>query len=109
MARSDRNRRTTAPKATSSHWLWGIMALVILILYGRSLSHGFVLDDDLYILQDPLVQQGLPGIPKAFTQGSLTHFAGSDFQVYRPVTMAVFTLQGSLFGNDAGTFHLVSP
>jgi tetratricopeptide (TPR) repeat protein len=84
------------------------MALVIIILYGRSLSHGFVLDDDLYILQNPLVQQGLPGIPKAFTQGSLTHFAGSNFQVYRPVTMAVFALQRSLFGNDAGAFHLVS-
>jgi tetratricopeptide (TPR) repeat protein len=108
MARSDRNRRSPAPKATSSYWPWAIIALAIFVLYGRSLSHGFVLDDDLYILQNPLVQQGVAGIPQAFTQGSLTHFAGSNFQVYRPVTMVVFALQKSIFGNDAGAFHLVS-
>jgi tetratricopeptide (TPR) repeat protein len=107
MARPPRNLRT--PQApTRTYWPWAIMALFVLVLYGRTLSYGFVLDDDLYIVQNPLVQQGSSGIYKAFTQGSLTHFAGSNFQVYRPVTMALFAVQKSLFGNDAGAFHFVN-
>ncbi len=78
---------------------------LIVLLYGRTLGFDFVLDDGLFILNNPVVQKGISGIPAAFSQGSMLHFKGGNFQIYRPLQISFFCLEKQFFGFTPGAFH----
>lgn len=98
------NNNTTA---ASSYWKYALVALVFLV-YGSTIKFEFVLDDDLFVRNHPMVQQGVTSIPSAFTQGSMPHFKGSNFQIYRPAVVSFFTLQHAIFGNKPAGYHFVN-
>jgi Tfp pilus assembly protein PilF len=85
-----------------------IFAIVILIVYGQTLRFGFVLDDDLYIVKNPTLQNGISYIPQTFLHGISEHFKGSNFMGYRPITMSLFIVEYSIFGLNPTAFHLVN-
>lgn len=82
--------------------------VVILVLYGRSIGFDFVLDDDLFIKNNPLVQKGILGIGQTFYHGSLEYFRGSNLQVYRPMLLTAFCIEKTMFGNSPGGFHFIN-
>ena len=86
----------------------GIFFFLILLLYGKTIGFEFSLDDGLFIVNNPVVQKGISGIGEAFTQGSMLHFKGGNFQIYRPVQISVFCIEKQLFGFTPGAFHFVN-
>ena len=81
---------------------------MVFLVYGSTVKFDFVLDDDLFVRNHPMVQEGVSAIPSAFSQGSMPHFKGSNFQIYRPAVVAFFTLEHTLFGNKPGGYHFVN-
>ena len=95
-------------KANSSLFFKIVFAIVIIIVYGQTLRFGFVLDDDLYIVKNPTVQNGISFIPQTFFHGISEHFKGSNFMGYRPATMSLFIIEYSVFASNPAGFHLVN-
>ncbi len=85
-----------------------IFALVIIVVYGQTIRFGFVLDDDLYIVKNPLVQNGIYNIPNTFLHGISEHFKGSNFMGYRPATVSLYIIEKSIFGMNPQAFHFVN-
>ncbi|NNJ90267.1 MAG: hypothetical protein HKP55_01215, partial [Gammaproteobacteria bacterium] len=80
-----------------------ILVIVTFALYAQVSSHGYILfDDDKYIINNPLVNQGLSleALYKVFTQ---THLSN-----WHPLTTATQMLDVELFGMDLGKHHLVN-
>ncbi len=76
-----------------------LFGLVIFILYGNSLGHGYNLDDELVTSTDrqahPLIEKGIAGIPEIF----ITNYAVNSEQnyEYRPITLCTFAIEKSFF------------
>ncbi|MES2747572.1 MAG: hypothetical protein V4648_04290 [Bacteroidota bacterium] len=81
---------------------------LILFLYGQTVKYDFALDDELFIMNNPKVEKGFAGIGDAFTKGSLDHFIGSNFQIYRPLQISLFCIEKQLFGFNARGFHFMN-
>jgi tetratricopeptide (TPR) repeat protein len=95
-------------KANSSLLYKILFAIVIIIVYGQTLGFGFVLDDDLYIVKNPSIQNGITYIPQTFLHGISEHFKGSNFMGYRPATMCLFIIEYAIFGLNPAAFHFVN-
>jgi hypothetical protein len=80
-----------------------LLALLTLLLYLPVRQHGFIVyDDNLYVTENRMVQQGLSwaGVKWAFT----TLHASN----WHPVTWLSHMLDWELFGGNAGAHHLVN-
>jgi tetratricopeptide (TPR) repeat protein len=84
------------------------LLLLILVIYGRTTKYEFTLDDDLFVINNPTVQKGISGISEAFSKGSLEHFRGSNFQIYRPGSISLLCIEKQFFGNDPAGFHFMN-
>ncbi len=91
----------------SSTRIYEILLLVIpLLLFAQTISFQYVLDDELFIANHPLVQQGVSAIPEIFTQKSLGYMDTENTQQpYRPVTLSLFALEQSISSNSPGMAH----
>ena len=96
---------------TRLHYL--LVFSLAIILYGNTLHHAFVLDDDAVIVRNTFVQQGVGGIKAIFTNDSYAGFEriGQGASIleggrYRPLSLALFALIYALFGTDPLPFHL---
>jgi tetratricopeptide (TPR) repeat protein len=93
-------------------WSYKQQALTIgflaFIAYFNTLQHGFVLDDDVALLQNNFVQEGISGIPKIFSHGYLYGFNQKNDQSYRPMVLMQYAVIKSLFGNKAQAYHLMN-
>ncbi len=72
-------------------------------LYFQSLKFGYVLDDLMVIQQNEYTQKGLAGLGKIFTEDSFTGYFKQQTKLleggrYRPLSLATFALEISLFG-----------
>jgi hypothetical protein len=85
------------------------------LLYANTLTHGFVLDDDIVIHQNMYTQKGVEGIPGILTKDTFFGYfkvEGKDNLVsggrYRPLTLVIFALLYQLFGPNTFMFHLLT-
>lgn len=85
-----------------------LLIVLIALLYGRTIDYQFTLDDDLFIVNNPTVQKGMAGIQESFTKGSIEHFKGSNFQIYRPMMIGFFCFEQQLFGMNPSGFHFMN-
>ncbi len=108
MATSAKSAKKSSVAKQPSTAIKYLLIVVALLLYGKTIEYEFVLDDDLFIKNHPAVQAGIKTIPSDFVHGSMEHFKGSNFQIYRPATVSLFTVEKSLFGNSPKPFHLVN-
>jgi len=108
MTKPASKKKATPSTGNHTGWITALLLGAVLLLYGSSLSFDFTLDDDLFIRNHPLVQKGMAGIPGSFTEGSTSHFKGSNFEIYRPFLLSAFCIQKSLFGFQPGGYHFVS-
>lgn len=108
-AMAGKQKAPKRPTANSgSVWYPLLLVSVVFLMYGKSMNYGFVLDDDLFIRNNPVVQKGVSGIADAFDRPSLEHFKGSNFQMYRPAVITAFCIQRSLFRFEPGPYHFVN-
>ena len=71
-----------------------LLSLFAFLLYVNTLQHGFVLDDNLAIAENPKVTKGISGIPEIFAQPYRENCFGGC--LYRPVTLSTFAIDWSM-------------
>lgn len=82
-----------------------LFILTAFVLYGNTLNHEFVLDDDVVFLQNKYVQKGFGGISDIVSHGFLTGFNGSNDQSYRPLVLINYAIERQLFDNNPKAGH----
>ena len=78
------------------------------LLYANTLSHGYVLDDDVVYLKNKDVQAGLKGISSILHHSFIYGFTGHNDQSYRPVVLILFAIEKEVFGNNPHVGHFVN-
>ena len=83
---------------------WIRIALVVLgfILYGASVGFDYTLDDDLFVVKNEKVQNGISAIPSIFISGTKSLIGTLP---YRPVVLSSFAIEQSLFDNNPAVRH----
>jgi tetratricopeptide (TPR) repeat protein len=93
-------------KALLSPWIRVVgVVIIVFILYGKTLSFGYVLDDDL-VFKNNQVELGISGIGDIISSGYLEGFNGQSFS-YRPLTLITFAIERSLFSDSIPMSRLV--
>lgn len=93
--------------APSRRWRIHVLALFLLAcaVYANTLAHGFVTDDNLQLLKNPLVTD-FHHIPAIFS-GSVAGFIGNTDNYYRPVHLLVYMFLYYLAGFNPFAYHLL--
>jgi hypothetical protein len=81
------------------------LILFVFILYGNSIMHDYVLDDDMFTRNNVFVQKGFSGIGYLFKKGFLYGFNGENDQSYRPIPLTFLATEVQLFGNNPHVHH----
>lgn len=112
MAKQNSKKSKSKKKQVSSPtptWIYaiGIFAFAFL-LYANTISHGFVLDDDLVCNKNQHVQNGFAGLKDIFTHSWYHGFTGTTDRYYRPMMLAGFAVETSLLGTKASVYHFMN-
>lgn len=83
-----------------------ILFFIILIIFGKTATYDFVVDDKLIILENIYVNKGLSGFGQLIT--AILSGDSSVIGTTRPVTMLSHAIDVSMFGLNAGTHHLMN-
>jgi len=75
------------------------------LLYGNTLKHDYVLDDDIVTRGNKFVQQGIEGISSLVKKGYYYGFNGDNEGAYRPLVSINFAIEKELFGNNPHASH----
>lgn len=101
------------PKSTT--WQVIVLFLAGFLMYANTLHHGFVLDDEVVIVHNRFVQQGVNGIPELFANDSFRGYNRNAEQAevvqggrYRPFSLVVFAVLHSLFGTSPFVYHALA-
>lgn len=83
------------------------------LFYGNTLFNDYSLDDAIVITQNQFTKKGIEGIPDLFKYESFTGFFGIKKNLvsggrYRPLSMATFALEYSVFGLNPHISHLIN-
>ncbi|HLP93920.1 MAG TPA: hypothetical protein VK168_07770 [Saprospiraceae bacterium] len=121
MATKNTASKKTAPKTTAplspthffqtGFWLENLYACLVLtgvvfLLYGLTISFGYLQDDQIYIWDNAFVQKGFAGLAEIFGNDSLLGFY-KDPKImleggrYRPLPLATFAMEIGLFGKES--------
>jgi tetratricopeptide (TPR) repeat protein len=93
-SRSSTKHTRQSTKKISDRTIALLLALFAFLLYVNTLHHGYVLDDNLAIADNPNVTKGISGIPHIFTQPYRENCFGGC--LYRPVTLSTFAIEWSM-------------
>ncbi|MES2799838.1 MAG: hypothetical protein V4638_07465 [Bacteroidota bacterium] len=85
-------------------WFW--MGLVV-VLYGNTLGHEYVIDDQIVVTNNSLTKEGISAIPEIFKHSYLFGYDGREDESYRPLTLATFAVERSLFDANPASSHLI--
>lgn len=108
---SKKNKPITATQTQSRlnskphDWYVWLVMFAAVILYAATFGFDFVLDDEIMTRNNAFVNKGVAGIRDIFTHGTLYGFNGMNDQSYRPLMLAVFALEKTLFKGTAGSYH----
>ncbi len=107
------NKTKLNTNSTIKHDFWKnkylpyIFFLFIVVLYGNTFNHGFVLDDDIVYAKNSFVLKGVSGIKDIFTHGYLYGFNKENDQSYRPITLTSFAIENQLFNKSSSASHVI--
>jgi len=86
---------------------YAIIAVLIIIVYGGTVKHDFVVDDRIVISENKNVQKGIAAIPSIFSKTTFYGFIKGDAdKTYRPVTLSSYAIEIEIFGLNPGLHHL---
>lgn len=93
---------------------WCVIIILILpfVLYFRSLSNKYAIDDTMVIYQNKQIHKGIKALPEIFT----THYSdyvddtdGKRYSFdYRPIVKASFAIEYSIFGEKPTVSHFIN-
>lgn len=94
---------------------YSILILIGLVFYGNTLLNQYALDDNGVILGNAYVQKGIGGIYDIMTNDAYSSYlqqmhSSQSFTGgrYRPLSIVVFAIEQSLFGDSALVRHFVN-
>jgi tetratricopeptide (TPR) repeat protein len=87
------------------NWQLLVITAFILVLYGRTVGYGFVLDDLITVEENALVKKGISGIPEIFRHSYVFGYTQVEDAAYRPLSLSFFALEHSVFGASPAVFH----
>ena len=99
------------PTSSTDYQKWYFAAFVFIFafaLYANTISHDFVLDDDLVCKKNSYVQTGISSLGDIFSHSWYHGFSGSEGRYYRPMMLAGFAMETSFFGKDASVYHFMN-
>ena len=82
--------KDTRPGLSNNAISW-LLALFAFVLYANTINHGYVLDDNLAMANNPKVAKGISGIFEIFSQPYRENCFGGC--LYRPLTLTTFALE----------------
>lgn len=95
--------------------VWAGLILLVLpfLLYFKSLSFGYVLDDVIVYTENSYVKEGFSGIGKIFTTESFQGYFGEQKDLveggrYRPLSIASFAVEFGIFGQRPAISHFIN-
>ena len=125
----DANKPTTPSKKTASstltpppykgltlmHKLLALLVMLVLcfILYGQSISYGYVLDDKLVYTDNSFTKAGMEGIGQLLSTESFTGYFGDQKNLvqgsrYRPLSLISYNLENQIFGISSKVSHALN-
>lgn len=87
-------------------WYYVIFAFAFL-LFANSIPNEYAMDDELVTINHRLTSKGITAIPEIFTSPYYEDAAGYSFE-YRPMVLASFAIEHSLFGENPHVSHLIN-
>jgi protein O-mannosyl-transferase len=108
---NDKDLNTNKTLKIPVFYLYSVILLFIVILYGNTIINEYALDDSIVITLNKYTQQGVNGIKDIFLYDS---FKGFDDKYvnsvsggrYRPLSIATFAIEKQLFGNNPHISHI---
>ncbi len=93
-----------------------LLMVVAFVLYGTTVTYGYILDDEMVFWKNAYVKQGLKGIRDIFAHDSfMGYFQKKESLLlleggrYRPLSLATFALEVAIFGeNHPGISHFIN-
>lgn len=86
----------------------GIIMFTSISIYLLAIKNGFVLDDKIQIIENPLIKD-FRNIPKIFTSGILSYMnSGAGSNYYRPIMNIIYMMDYYLFGLKPWGFHFIN-
>ncbi len=87
--------------------LWPLVYFALaLLLFGQSITHGFVWDDEEQVVKNPLIQS-LENIPKFYTGSSFASGGGGLQGIYyKPLMTTTYSVLWNFFPGQPSAFHL---
>ncbi|MBL4655589.1 MAG: tetratricopeptide repeat protein [Bacteroidia bacterium] len=82
-----------------------LLFIFTFLLYGNTIKHDYVLDDDIVTRGNKFVQQGVEGISSLIKKGYYYGFNGDNEGAYRPLVSVNFAIEYELFGNNPQMSH----
>ncbi|MBN4062025.1 MAG: hypothetical protein COA57_08205 [Flavobacteriales bacterium] len=76
------------------------------LLYGNTITNRYAVDDHRMVENNPVVQQGIAGIPEILTTNFIQQ--GQNKAAYRAVPRISFALEHQFFGVSPGISHLLN-
>jgi protein O-mannosyl-transferase len=94
----------------SANWHYILVALFSFLLYANTLGHQFVLDDPLAITKNDVVKGGVSSIGELLMSNYRkgTEAELSSAPSYRPLSLIVYAVGYSMFGDSPMGFHLLN-
>jgi tetratricopeptide (TPR) repeat protein len=94
-------------------WLQAAILLFPVIIYSNTIGHDYALDDTMVITDNQFTQKGFNGLKEIFTSDSFTgYFNEKKVNLpggrYRPLSIATFAVEHSLWGSNPHISHLIN-
>lgn len=84
-----------------------VIAVLAVLLYANTITHSYNLDDELVTDNHRLTSKGISAIPEIFSSPYYKDDAGYSYE-YRPVVLATFAIEHSLYGDNPHMNHFVN-
>jgi len=81
-----------------------LLGIIALLVYGNTLSNGYVLDDVMVLKDNTIVKKGITAIPEIFGTLRLHGYADMSNE-YRPLSLAMFATEFSIWGLNPSVNH----
>ncbi|HXH17450.1 MAG TPA: hypothetical protein VNJ07_00075 [Chitinophagales bacterium] len=90
-----------------------ILFVLPFLLYGYSITFGYVLDDEVVASENKFVKKGLAGIWDILSTESFTGYWGNQTSMvqgarYRPLSIVTFALEYQIFGLNPHVSHFIN-
>lgn len=102
------NPKVAATSGKRIFWPYLLIAFTALLLYGNTLSNGYVLDDFSVIKENNIVNQGVKNLEMIFKTSYRTGYLNVNDGLYRPLSLAMFAVEWSMAPDSPALGHLIN-